>query len=158
MRFLLGLAISSAWLFAADAPKPALQQVRSVYLLPMGSALDQYLANRLTSSGTFVIVTDPLKADSIVTDNIGPTLQEKLDELYLPKPEPDEKESDDALAKPTARLTSFARGRGTIFIVDRNTRSVVWSTYLPAKSGRPDELDRRAREIVKRIQGDLKVK
>ena len=40
-----------------------------VYILAMGSGMDQYLANQLTTIGVFEVVTDPQKADAIVTDN-----------------------------------------------------------------------------------------
>ena len=36
----------------------------------MGSGMDQYLANQLTNAGIFEVVTDPKKADAILTDNV----------------------------------------------------------------------------------------
>jgi hypothetical protein len=55
-----------------------LSSVHTVYLLPMGSALDQYLANRLTSEHVFQVVTDPKLADAVFTDRIGSAFEEKL--------------------------------------------------------------------------------
>ena len=69
-----------------------LAQVRSVYLLSMGSGLDQYLANQLTSGKVLLVVTDPAKADAVLTDRLGVQFEQKLKELYpepaAPKPAP----------------------------------------------------------------------
>ena len=35
-----------------------LLEVHNVYILPMGSGLDQYIANRLTRSGVLQVVTE----------------------------------------------------------------------------------------------------
>jgi len=164
MRFLICAAASLVWVYASDAPNAALQQIHNVYLLPMGNSLDQYLANRLTEAGLFQVVTDAQKADTIITDKIGEGLERRLAELYPPpKPEKVEKKDEndktaDALAKPPDRIGSFSRGRGTVFVVDRKTHSVLWSVYLPVKSSRPDDTNRRAGEIVKKLRNDLKGK
>src|ERR1700733_16127140 len=67
---------------------PQLHEVKRVYILGMGGGMDQYLANQLTSSGVFEVVTDPKKADAIVTDNVGEAFQKKLDDLYVVPPTP----------------------------------------------------------------------
>lgn len=159
MRY-LALFAAAALSLAADAPNPALQQVHTVYLLPMGSALDQFLATRLTASGLFQVVTDPQKADAIFAERIGEGLEEKLNELYpppdKPKPKDDDKDKDrDFSQKPAARVGSFGRARGTVFIVDRKTRNVLWSVYLPTKTSRAAEVNHRAQDIVKRLEKDL---
>ena len=81
---MLGLLVlfCGAWLGAAD-----LTSVRSVYILPMRNGLDQYLANRLTNSGVFRIVTDPTLADAVLTDHIGAAFESQLEDMS-PKPEP----------------------------------------------------------------------
>src|SRR6202163_2170403 len=56
--------------------------VKTVYLLPMAGGLDQYLALQLSSGGLLQVVTDPKKADAILTDGIGARLEESLTELY----------------------------------------------------------------------------
>ncbi len=67
---------------------PQLHEVKRVYILAMGSGMDQYLANQLTNAGLFEVVTDPKKADAIVTDNVGESFQKRLEELYPPPPAP----------------------------------------------------------------------
>lgn len=164
MRFPIGLMLSAVCLFAAGPSNPALQQVHNVYLLPMGSGLDQYLANRLTSTGLFLVVTDPQKADAILTETVGAGLEKKLAELYPPPAPPkaddkDAKDKDkDPFEKPVQHSIGISRGRGTVFIVDRNSRAVLWSVYRPVKSSRPDDTNRRADDIIKQLEKDLKGK
>jgi hypothetical protein len=78
-RVLLLLTFSGMALEGAD-----LSSVRTVYLLPMGSALDQYLANRLTNEHVFQVVTDPKLANAVFTDRIGNAFEEKLADLTAP--------------------------------------------------------------------------
>ena len=73
-------------LFAAV--RPELKQINTVYILAMGNGVDQFLANQLTSAGVFQVVTDPKKADAILTDRVGEPFEKKLDELYPPPPPP----------------------------------------------------------------------
>lgn len=72
---------------AAAADRAQLGQVQTVYLLPMGSGLDQYLANRLTSEGVFHVVTDVKKADAVIADQVGAGFERRMEEL-LPPEEP----------------------------------------------------------------------
>src|SRR5580658_2894182 len=59
---------------------------RTVYLLPMGRGLDQFIANRLTRMHVLQVVTDPAKADAVFTDDVGATLEGRLKDLYPPPP------------------------------------------------------------------------
>jgi hypothetical protein len=61
---------------------------RTVYLMPMGRGLDQFIANRLTRMHVLQVVTDPAKADIILTDQVGQTLEDKMNDLYPPPPDP----------------------------------------------------------------------
>ena len=179
------LAVCSAacGLYASDASISQLKQVQSVYILPMRGGMDQYLANRITREGLFVVVADPKRADAIVTDRLGEPLERKLDELY-PPPKPvkvEKEESSDTSEKdkgapakessdsqPNDDLSAmaatagfdhpstFGRGKGTIFVVDRRSRAVLWSTYDRPHDMRPDTLDKNADQIVRRLKRDLK--
>jgi hypothetical protein len=152
---------------AALAAAPELSQVRAVYLFPMGNGFDQYLANRITASGLFQVVADPKKADAVFTDRLGAALEARLAELYPetpPKPVEQVKKTDKDKpeeAAPPAEVTrssSFARGKGTIFLVGVKARAVLWSVYEQPKNTLPAELDRTARRIVDGLQRDLKGK
>lgn len=152
--FVLGTALGA---------NPQLGAVKNVYLLPMSSSLDQYLATRLTQSGLFQVVTDPQKADAIFTDKIGEPFEQKMTELYPPpeaakKDKDDENKDKDPWGRPLQRFGSFSRGRGTVYIVDRQSRNVVWSIYWPVKSSRPDDTNKRADQIVTRLRKDIQGK
>jgi hypothetical protein len=145
-----------------------LQQVQSIYLLPMGYSFDQYLANRLTELRGLQVVADPKKADAVFTDRIGASFEDRMDELFPPPAPPaeaakkDEKKKDDSEARAKAekpvRLSSFGRSRGTLFLVDAKSRRVLWSTYERPKNGAPAQLDQAAGRIAQRLQKDIKGK
>jgi len=178
MKWFWPLALAMPSLFAAANPQ--LKQVTAVYILAMGNGEDQFLANQLTSSGLFQVVTDPKKADAILTDRVGEPFEKKLDELYpppLPPPPPEAAKKDDDVKKDDAKDTkptddtkrhavdltgggrvttsSFNRGKGNFFLVDRKSRTVRWSVYEPAKDTTPASLTKVASKVVKRLQADL---
>ncbi len=72
-----------------------LSGVRAVYMLPMSNGMDQYLANRLINLHAVQVVTDPQRADAILTDRLGPGFEDKLQELYPPPPEEKDKDAKD---------------------------------------------------------------
>lgn len=153
----------------AQAPPPhggsatPLPAVRTVYLLQMSGGFDQYLANQFTRQGVFEVVVDPALADAVVSGQLGKTLEEKLKELYpAPAPEaPVEKqeesgEADQKEYQAFQQGSGFARGRGNVFLVDPRGQRVLWSTHLLPKNSTPAELDKAARNVVKRLVEDLK--
>lgn len=152
-----------------DTPAPApLAQVKTVYLLPMAHGLDQYLAHRLTRAGLFQVVTEPQKADAVITDRLGPAFQQKMDEFFPPaKPAEAAKKEDEKTATQEAgrfagqtvgqSQSSFSRARGTLFIVSK-ARTVLWSTFERPASATSEHLNRTAENITKRLQQDLKRK
>jgi len=173
-RLLLLLLCSGALLSGAE-----LSGVHSVYVLSMSKGLDQYLANRLTNDHVFQVVTDPKLADAFLTDQIGESLQSKLEEILPPppsdKPAPAAEKAPKAdkdkgtssnpllgdtvnkLATPGAS-SSFSRGKGTVFLVDAKSRQVVWSVYQLPKGSTAKEMDRTASDIVSRLKRDLNPK
>jgi hypothetical protein len=175
-RALVGsIAVLAAAAFATVNPQ--LHQVKRVYILSMGSGLDQYLANQLTKDGIFEVVTDPKKADAIVTDNIGEAFQSKLDILYPPPPGtplatkpaadsdatldvgdtqakgPNKNQFDFGSATP--HMSTMSRGKGNFFVVDRNSRVVLWSVYERPKNSSSGELEKTAGRVVKHLKDDL---
>jgi hypothetical protein len=170
----LALAVFTAPLAAQ------LNTIQTVYLLPMGSGLDQYIANRLTAARVLQVATDPLKADAIFTDRLGEAFEARFTELYI-TPEEERKKAEEKKArekekkekgkkqdqeeaadeqddsgkaadKPPMRASSFSRGKGTLFLVERKSRNVVWSIYDQPKSSTPDEMDRLAGRVVDRLK------
>ena len=180
MKRLSILLLACGLVSAAD-----LAAVRSVYILPMRSGLDQFLANRLTNGSVFRVVTDPKLADAVLTDHIGEAFEAQL-EVLVPNPEPVKKlappatappmkttappmkkEDDsskslvgsmvdtDAKASNPARNSTFGRTKGTVFLVDEKSRLVLWSVYDLPKGSDSKEMDRTASDIVSRIKKDL---
>jgi hypothetical protein len=138
-----------------------LGDIKTVYLLPMSNGLDQYLAVQLTAGSVLQVVTDPKKADAILTDHLGETFEQTLADLYSNKPAA----SDKADGTDDAAVTSFARsgmqgqkGRGAIFLVDRKTHDVLWSVYELPKDNRPDGLKRTAGKISGKLAQSIKGK
>ena len=143
--------------------------VRTIYILPMGHGLDQYVANRLTREHVLDVVADASRADAILTDTLGKPLEVELEKLH-PTPKPQERDSDadseDSDTPPASRtkrtfttseppISTFARGKGTMFLVDARSRAVLWSVYERPVKSTPDELDHTARHVVDRLKRDL---
>jgi hypothetical protein len=169
-RLVFILSLSGVVLSAGE-----LAAVHSVYLLPMGNSLDQYLAIRLTSEHVFQVVTDPKLADAVFTDRIGAAFEEKLADLLTPPAsaaqpaatQPASTEASSPSAKPPiietvnklsnpAANSSFGRGKGTIFLVDSKSKQVIWSVYEPPKGSAGPQLDKGALDIVSHLKRDLK--
>src|SRR5260370_39226599 len=162
MKLFCALALFAAGIAAAI--NADLRRVNIVYILPMSGSMDQFLANRLTTMGVFQVVTDPQKADAVITDRIGEAFQAKLDEVYPPpvppKPVKDEKSAkddkkDDLSAGKLTRQSSFNTGKGNFFIVDRRSRNVLWSIYERPANSTPSELTKTAEKVVKPLKTDL---
>ena len=132
--------------------------VKTVYILPMAGGLDQYLALQLTSGGVLRVVTDPKKADAVLTDAIGAHLEESLSAIYGAPVETDKsgKEGKAEFTQPASQ--SFSRGRGIVFLVNRASRDVLWSTFERPKNSQPEELKHAAAKIVERLANTSKAK
>jgi len=167
---------------AIASVNPQLHDVKRVYILAMSASMDQFLASQLAKAGVFEVVTDPKKADAIITDRVGESFEKKLDDLYPPPapPKPAKEEAKPpADATPDSRKTArelngekladldlsggtrpstMGHGKGNIFIVSRASRAVVWSVYEPPKSNSPAELTKTAERVVKHLQDDLNPK
>lgn len=156
-------ALSAVGISAAASAE--LGQVQTVYLLPMPSGLDQYLANHLTSEGIFQVVTDPEKAGAILTSEIGLRFERQLEDLYPPPPEEEPAPAEEPEADPSSPteaaapigfasapqqpiLSSFSRGKGNVFLVGRESRQVIWSIYHPPKDSTSKSLNRAAERII----------
>ena len=55
-------------------------------------------------------------------------------------------------------VSSFGRGKGTLFLVDAHSRAVLWSIFEKPGRTSPDQLDRIARRVVDRLKHDLQPK
>jgi hypothetical protein len=177
-RILMFLTLGALAIGASLPPSPELLRIKTVYILPMRLGFDQYLASQLAQSGLLRVVTDPKKADGVLTDHLGASFEATLDDFNPPPPPPPEpKPPADAAsdtkttakkAKSTATSAvttessppprgSFSSGRGNVFLVDRTGRSVLWSTYEPLESAQPDSLTHIAEHVVKDLKHALQL-
>jgi hypothetical protein len=158
-------------------PSPDLLAVKNVYIMPMRSGFDQYLANELTSHGVMRVVTDPRRADAVVTDHLGESFQQRMDDLFpapvKPKPQTESKEGDtkaegdakvpdkDQLAvqdEPevdSRPVSSGANGKGNVFLVGRDGRAVIWSDFRPPRSHQPKDMKRAADSVASDLKRAL---
>ena len=177
------LGASLALAGSAKAPNPQLEAVKTVYLLPMSNGFDQYLANAISRLGVLEVVTDPQKADAVLTDHVGAAFEDTMKGLYPPPAPPQPRKAEEATGPDTAKkkkseeesekdaaakaeaeqitkqneapvYSTFSRGRGMIFLVDRHSRSVLWSTYDKPKDTQPKTLDHLAHRIASQLSTD----
>jgi hypothetical protein len=171
----LFFALTAFAAFAAVSPQ--LHAVKRVYILAMSASMDQFLADQITEAGVFEVVTDPKKADAIITDNVGESFERKLDDLYPPpataKSVEETKDTGDRghdsknwrdlnSDRPgglgvtsSARPSTLGSGRGPIFIVSVGGRVVLWSIYETPKNNSSSELTKTAERVVKHLLDDL---
>jgi len=175
MRFVKAFLIPAILSAAIAQTHADLAQVETVYVLPMGSGMDQFLANRLIKAGVFRVVADPQLADAVLTEHLGERFEERLKELYpagdegkggAAKPAEDAKDEETRaeqlererikelkeLFRP--KSSPWNRGKGTFFLVDRRSKHVIWSVYQRPKNMRASELDKTAERIVKQLKRD----
>lgn len=147
MKLFLALALAAVSVFGQSA------EVKNVYILPMSGGLDQFLAISLSQDRVLQVVTDPQKADLIITDRIGSDFEDTLDNMYG-SVEPQPADSTLTFARPNMRPLST--NRGTVFLVDRNSRNVLWSTFEQPRGSDAKEMNRTASTIVDRLAKSLK--
>jgi hypothetical protein len=140
-----------------------LSQIQRVYVMPMTSGFDQYLVNHLRGVASMRVVTDATKADAFFTDRLGVSFEAKVKEIEEKTKEqsaPTKAEEELAAQKQGFKLappmtTSIGRGKGTIFLVERQSRNVVWSTYNKPKDYQPKTLDRVAEKVAAEFKKEL---
>ena len=140
MKRLLLLPIVAMTALCTFAQPPA---VHSVYILPMASGLDQYLAEQLTRDHVIQVVADPKTADAVLTDKIGESFELKMTQLR-PRDDAEKKAATSTDVHPAFRSSG---GQGTLFLVDIKSRQVLWSDY--EKPGR--SLNREAARVAKKL-------
>lgn len=135
---------------AAAAAQTPLAGAKNVFLTPMPGGLEQYVALHLTQQGVLQVVTNSSKADVVFTDRIGQDLETTLAELEnKPTAAQTGKAGEVVFAKPNMR--PLARARGTVFLVDRKSGDVVWSTLEQPKSSQIPDLNAAAKRIVDKL-------
>jgi hypothetical protein len=120
---------------------------RSVYVLPMAGGLDQYLAQWISSGHAMRVVADPKIADVVLTDRLDAGFEQALVEMRSTDQKTDDK--DDTRTHVPFRSS---RARGTIFLVDAKSHTVLWSDYEKVSVSRSnDVLNQEAERIAKKL-------
>jgi hypothetical protein len=145
-----------------------LAAIQRVYVMPMSSGFDQYLVNRLRGIGNFRVVTDPAKADAYLTDRLGVSFETKLNDIEEKAKEEaeelkrakSEKKEEAGTASESFKLAppivgSIGRAKGTYFLVDRQSRHVIWSAYEKPKDYQPKTLDKVAERVAEGLKKEL---
>jgi len=140
---LFGAWQAGAWAACASHWQPDLIVGASV------GSLNGYL---IASGGRIQVVTDPKMADAIFTDRIGANFEQSLQDMYGEKKKSDGKLSSEDFTKPTSQPGS--RGKGSLFLVDRQSRAVIWSTYAKTKSTGSDDMNHLAAKIADQLAKD----
>jgi len=99
-----------------------------------------------------MVANGPKKADAILTDGIGARLEDSLTQLYgapVDKDVDKDKAGKTEFAHPAMRPLSSSRG--VVFLVNRTSRDVLWSTFERPKNTQPEELRHAAEKIVDRL-------
>jgi len=144
MKLILATAALALSALAQSAPT-------TVFVLPMPGSLDQFLAVHLSGSGTYRVVTDPQQATLVLTDRIGDNLEQALKEMAAVPLSKSGKEDTSADTFTRPRMQPLTHSRGTLFLVDRASHQVLWSTFEEQKTSDPKTLDRAAKKIVERM-------
>jgi hypothetical protein len=168
MRTLLPVVVLGmiASAFGADV---SMRDVKTVYVLKMRSGLDQFLASELTKQGVYTVTADPKEADAILTEAIGEPFETKMRELYPPpKPEKTKEELEKEKEGGEKSLASafdgvwqrpggstWGRGRWTLFLVDRKSQAVIWSTHGQPKNMTVEKLADHAERLVRELKKDV---
>jgi hypothetical protein len=131
--------------------QPTLVGAKNVFLTPMPGGLEQYLALHLTQESVLQVVTDSKKADVVFTDRLGEDFQKTLADLDTKTPAVQSgKAGEIAFARPNMRPLS--RAKGTVFLVDRQSGDVLWSTLEQPKSTSIADLSAAAKRIVEKLE------
>jgi hypothetical protein len=142
----------SLLLIAASASAADVSAVKAVYLLPMSRGLDQYIAQKLAARGVVQVVTDPQKADAIFSDRIGANFEESLTELFKP---PEEVKAaakpEDIPAYTRPPMQPLSRGKGNLFLVDLQSRTVIWSAFIPPGASEAKQLSQVADKVAEQL-------
>src|SRR2546428_1203916 len=122
---------------ANEAVEKKLDNVKTIYVIPMKDRLEHFLTNEIVKWGQFEVTLNPREADVLLSDTTDVNVKELL--------------SDSAKIR---RTTS--RTRGTAFLIDMKTEKVLWSAAKKPSGSFLGGGDKSARELAQEIVGQLK--
>jgi len=147
-QFFLWLTVLSACAVTGPAQTVAsrkLSEVQTIYVLPMSSGMDQYLASRLTRGHILQVVADPAKADAILTDHLGAAFEDSLKELY-PELKPVAEKPDAKAEKAADRVAERSEIKPPEKVAGKEAdQAAEKSEFKPADKAAGKEADKAAR-------------
>jgi len=93
----------------AQGPNADLATVQTVYILPMASGLDQFVAHQVARHSVYQVTANPTQADAFLSDYVGTTFELRVDDLLKAAREKAEKEAEE-LAKKEAEALAKKEG------------------------------------------------
>jgi hypothetical protein len=136
---LLGLLCSSLpqTIEANDNASDRIDQVKTIFVVPMKDRLEHFLTHELVSWGYFQVTLNPHDADALLSDTTDVSVKE-----FLQDP-------------PKVRKTR-AKTRGTAFVISMKTEKVLWSAAVKPSESFLLGGDKSNRELAQEIVGQLK--
>ena len=135
--FLFTCLFCSSILGGSEAVENKLDNVKTIYVVPMKDRLEHFLTNEIVKWGQFEVTLNPREADALLSDTTDVNVKELL--------------SDQAKIRRTT-----ARTRGTAFLIDMKTERVLWSAAKKPSGSFLAGGDKSARELAQEIVGQLK--
>ena len=126
--FLFTYLFCSSILGGSEAAENKLDNVKTIYVVPMKDRLEHFLTNEIVKWGQFEVTLNPREADALLSDTTDVNVKELL--------------SDQAKIRRTT-----ARTRGTAFLIDAAKKPS--GSFLAGG-------DKSARELAQEIVGQLK--
>jgi hypothetical protein len=136
-------AVLSPPIEAEDNTQGKLEQVKTIFVIPMKDRLEHFLTHELVDWGYFQVTLNPHEADTLLSDTTDVSVKELLQD------------------PPKVRKTR-ARTRGTAFLINMKTEKILWSAAVkPSESfllGGDKSNRELAQEIVRLLKKKLQTK
>lgn len=88
---------------SAQAEDASLATVQTIYVLPMSSGIDQFIAHQVAHHHVYQVTTDPLQADAFLSDFVGASFEMRVDDLLKTAREKAELAAQEEAKKEQAR-------------------------------------------------------
>jgi hypothetical protein len=136
-------AVLSRPIVGEDNTQDKLEQVKTIFVIPMKDRLEHFLTHELVGWGYFQVTLNPREADALLSDTTDVSVKELLQD------------------PPKVRKTR-ARTRGTAFLINMRTEKILWSAAVkPSESfllGGDKSNRELAQEIVRLLKKNLQTK
>jgi len=155
---MMRVILTALALLAVPLGQAQIRDAQPVYFWPMQHSFDQYLAEAVNGADALSVTFDPKRAKAIMTERIDAPFLQAIEELF-PGKESEEEKKDDSIEGDfevsRSKNRPQGRPRGTLFLVDIETRRVIWSTYLGELEADSKDLHKEALRVVEEIAAHI---